>query len=76
METIYTFVEKQLEHATEYRGDFGLVNSFKLIAFGAWSFYIHQRINEGISMEELDKLNDEWDNKYRIHFEVLAKEAS
>lgn len=76
MENIYTFVETQLENAAVYRGDYSMVNTFKLIAFGAWMFYIHQRLNEGISKEELDKLDDEWDNKYRLHFEALAKEAS
>jgi hypothetical protein len=76
MELIYQFVEDQLACAVKYRGDRNIVNSFKHNAYGAWVFYTCQRIQAGATAEELEALDKEWDDKYRIHFEALENEAS
>jgi hypothetical protein len=76
MELIYQFVEDQLACAVKYRGDLRIVNGFKHNAYGAWVFYVYQRIRAGATAEEIDALDNEWDNKYRIHFEALENEAS
>ena len=75
MELICQFVEDQLACAVKYRGDYHLVNSFKHNAYGAWVFYTCQRIQAGATAEELEALDNEWDNKYRIHFEALESKA-
>ena len=76
MELLCKFVEDQLACAVKHRDDYFIVNGYKHNAYGAWVFYACQRIQAGATAEELAALDNEWDNKYRIHFETLEKEAS
>ena len=72
MEMLIKFIEDQLDLATEHRGDRNLINGFKHNAYGAVVYASYCAIGKG-DYELSQKIDDLWDNKYRIHFEALER---
>ena len=74
MEMLCKFIEDQLDLAVKYRNDYRLVNGFKHNAYGAAVYASYCAIGNG-DYELAQEIDNEWDNKYRIHFEALEKAA-
>ena len=75
MEMLCKFIEDQLDLAVKYRNDRALVNGFKHNAYGAVVYASTCAIANG-DYELASEIDNEWDNKYRIHFEALEAKAS
>ena len=75
MEMLCKFIENQLELAVKHRKDRALIRSFKHNAYGAALYASYCAIGEGNYKLAL-AIDNEWDNKYRIHFEALEAMAS
>jgi hypothetical protein len=70
MEMLCKFIEDQLDLAVKHRDDRALVKGFKHNAYGAAVYASYCAIGEG-NYELACEIDNEWDNKYRIHFEAL-----
>ena len=75
MEMLCKFIEDQLDLAVKYRNDRTLINGFKHNAYGAAVYASTCAIANG-DYELASEIDNEWDNKYRIHFEALENKAS
>ena len=75
MEMLCRFIEDQLDLAVKYGNDRASVNSFKHNAYGAVCYASTCAIANG-DYELSRKIDNKWDNDYRIRFETLENEAS